>query len=422
MITLLSIAVFLWIAFWAFLAIKEILFGKRHTINFAIIIFFIFWGIPIILDVIIGKPTYQKYPGFKDASNDDLTFFIFSLYMIFIPIFWWLFGRSVNYKKASVLNVKSKKILINCLSFILLLLPINLVFFAPLPELYLNYGATALGLFQDEARDYHAIVSASTLGAIIGWALLLINSNRNRIFQFIILTFPLLFSTIWINGKRYILVLVLLLFVYILWYKKVLIGKRLLITCCIFLLIFMFFSKSYQSEIRDIDSESNSFYELYEGYRVNFGRDDVTKLAIYYELQNDKKILDYRGQSLLFYSGIYIPREIWLDKPYPYAKYVTSAMLNVEPRLWSWGMTTSILEEAIANFSWFGMLIGPLLILLICKKGDRHENIFIRILTLLNAILFLLVHLAAFFPLFIIWVFLLIYFYFYKKRAKVETQ
>jgi hypothetical protein len=101
---------------------------------------------------------------------------------------------------------------------------------------------------------------------------------------------------------------------------------------------------------------------------------------------------------------MYVPRALWPEKPYPYAVYFTSALFLIPPQSLGWGMTTSWLEEAIANFSWFGFLLGPLVPALICRIGDSRQNVIAGSLTILVSSLFLAVQLAAFAPLFILWI------------------
>ena len=145
---------------------------------------------------------------------------------------------------------------------------------------------------------------------------------------------------------------------------------------------------------------------LYNNFRIDLGRDDVIKLAIYAELNpNRVQILDYSGQSLWFNCVCFIPRSLYPDKPWPYAVYVTSAhLMHTRARPLGWTMTTSWLDESIANLSWAGMAIGPALFPIICRLGDRSSSRLTQILTILVGSLFLVVQLIAFLPLFALWI------------------
>jgi hypothetical protein len=83
--------------------------------------------------------------------------------------------------------------------------------------------------------------------------------------------------------------------------------------------------------------------------------------------------------------------------------YSTAAHYGLPPSPLGWGITTSWLEEAIANFSWAGLLIGPLMLALLCRIGDGSNDSLTRLLTILVACLFLAVEFSAFATLVGIW-------------------
>lgn len=146
---------------------------------------------------------------------------------------------------------------------------------------------------------------------------------------------------------------------------------------------------------------------FYVNSRIDYGRDSVIKQAIFAELNPDRlRILEYRGQSLVFYSLFFVPRSLWPGKPYPYAVYVTAAMMRAPLRDYRWGVTTSILDEAIANFGWAGLVIGPMIPARICAVGDRRRSPFVAILTVTIASLLLVLHATAFIPLILLWILL----------------
>lgn len=416
MINLMELSTFLYLTFWAVFSTKQLIRGKRSSINFVMCVFYVFFGIPLILDIIIGKPEYVTRPGFYLASRDEMTSLIYCLYLLFIPIIWWLTSKRASIKRSGfnlILNENSKsiKLLRKCLPliYLIIILPLIAVILSPEPKIYLNYAATALHLLKDESRDFHRIVELTTVLSVFASAVVLFLSKQKKIIINLIVLLPFLSLAIWINGKRYILLYTVVLVLYILWTKKILVGSRLVITVLVSLFIFSSFSMGYQNNIRFQGNNAISNTDIYENIRLDYGRDDVTKLIIFAELNPDKvKILEHRGQSIIFYLSMYIPREWWSEKPLPYAKYVTSAMFLVEPRMWSWGMTTSILEEAIANFSWFGVIIGPLIVSLVCRIGDSFNDPLINLFTMFNSILLLVVHLPAFAPFFLLWVALIL--------------
>jgi hypothetical protein len=136
----------------------------------------------------------------------------------------------------------------------------------------------------------------------------------------------------------------------------------------------------------------------------------LMKFTIYAELHDEyHNILDYRGQSVFYNFVCFVPRSMWPNKPWPYAQYLTAAMLfrkSVEDI--GWTMTTSWLEEAIANFSWAGVLIGPLFLSLVCRIGDQTSNRSTQALGVLVGSLQLLLSPSAFPLLTVLWMAILL--------------
>ena len=103
---------------------------------------------------------------------------------------------------------------------------------------------------------------------------------------------------------------------------------------------------------------------------------------------------------------MYVPRELWSDKPWPYAVYATSALMQIPIQYVGWSMTTGILDETIANVGWLGFLLGPLIISWIVRIGDRNQTTIIQLLTILVGSLMLVLQISAFTPIFLLWIIL----------------
>lgn len=412
MLDILKLLTFTWLAFWAFHAGIHIMRGNYQSILPVIIVHFALAGLPLALDIFVGQPRYQFQPGFRLAAQDTWTNIIYCFYVGAIPLFWWFFGRS---KKPLTLEIDNaltgsqfsslKKA--NWLWHILLYLPLISVLFAPNPNLYLNYAWFIVGSESDDANSFHTLLSLFCTLAILGATILITLAPKLKFSTILYLT-PWIVLAIWLHGKRDIIVMTFAMLTLALWYRGFIKRFDVVVVGLVAASLLLIFSSAYQSSVRSVSGDN--FWRQYEGFRVDFGRDDVIKMTIFAELYPERmKILEFRGQSLLFYLSMYVPRDMWVEKPFPYATYVTSAMLQIyPPRLLGWGMTTSWLEEAIANFSWAGLLFGPLLPALICRAGDRRSNVFLSCLTVLVSIRFLMVALVAFAPFFWLWLFMII--------------
>ena len=166
------------------------------------------------------------------------------------------------------------------------------------------------------------------------------------------------------------------------------------------------FSLWYQRAIRNPDVTGWAGTDsAYDGSRLDFFRDDRIKMTLFALLHPEElRVLEYPGQSFLFHATFFVPRAIWNDKPWPYATYFTSTALEIYPaRPLGWGMTTSWLEEPIANLGWAGLILAPLSLALFCRSGDAANWAPMTMLTSLLAVLLMMVEMTAFMALFALW-------------------
>jgi hypothetical protein len=404
---------FLWLGFWAVRSIRALAAGERHSILFAILVLFGLAGIPVFLDVIVGRPAYIM-KGLYLCSRDDRTAYIYCLYVASVPLIWWLTGRgrrspngtadSEGQGPRSAVGMQRLRPLL----YLFLVLPLAGLLLSPHRAAYLKYGAAGMGAV-NTGTVYHALISLASVLCLIGAAGILASEARIRPRTCLFLA-PWVLLAIWCNGKRHIIAYALVLIGYVLWEKGYLRSRRLLAGGAAMLAALFLFSYVYLTSVRGIHRDFLQADGAYQIMRLDNGRDAEIKLAIFGELHPDVvRILDYRGQSLLFYLTMYVPRTVWKAKPLPYAQHVTSAALLKPVKNHGWSLTTSWLEEAIANFGWWGMLIGPLTLSGICRIGDSCEDGLVGALTALIACLFLSVHFVSFAPIFFLWVFLVIW-------------
>jgi hypothetical protein len=284
----------------------------------------------------------------------------------------------------------------------LLVAPVVVLFLAPDIAVYSSYAA-CLGMTDRDQISFHGFLAlACVLSIVAGGALVLVERRPLATIAYVL---PFVFASAWLQGKRAVVLLVCLIGVLDLWQRRVLRGTRLVMASLAALALFGFYSYEYQTRIRQVGAtEGNADYER---TRLDYGRDHGIKLAIFAELNPQVvRILDYRGESLLFDVTMFVPRKAWPTKPWPYAVYATSASLFIHPRDIGWGLATSWLEEAIANFGWFGLLAGPLLLGLICRVGDAAQDAMSKALTVTVSCLLLVVQAPAFIGFPVLWAYI----------------
>lgn len=405
-----NVLTILWLSGWAIFSVIQLSRSRAASVNWIILIHVIFCGLPLVLDIFFGKPEYITYPGFRVATRDPLTAIVYAVYVSMVPVVLFVVGKSRRHAAASptttdllASSIERSLRRIWPALFAILVLPVILALAAPDPSIYLNYAVSVTQDLTPNEAAFHTLVGLSARLSLVAGASLLLITKPIRLYH-IALIFPFVVMAIWLDGKRNIVALAIVLIGYVLWQKGLLSGSRLLIAGIAMVLVMGVYSTLYAENVRQWEDS-----RMYELARIDYGRDSRIKMTLYAELNPDEmQILNYRGESVVFYGGMYIPRSLWSDKPFPYAQMFTSALYFAEPRFWGWSMTTSWLEEAIANFSWAGLIAGPVVPALICRWSDDRRSDLLKGLGILVAALAMAVHFSAFAPIAFIWVLLLV--------------
>lgn len=419
MLSVVNIFTFLWLFFWAIRSGYAMSRGDQRSIHFPIMVLFLFCGFPLLLDEVIGRPEYFIFPGFYLASRDIVTNYIYCAYMVFIPVFWLFLSRMNKYNFVySVQNVKEdnfKPSYIKRLNkysrtilFFMLISPFIAVLLSPDPLIYLNFSSIVRSQISSLYMEHQNTVSLFARFSVIAGAVF-IATAKPRFFgkmphiYILLVQLVFIFTSVWLQGKRALLAAACVFVILAFHYRGVLYGKKMFIAIGLALLVVLSYSFFFQSYTNRVSRTA------YENFRVDYGRDDVIKMTIFSEKNPQSiQILEHRGQSLLFYATFFVPRDLWPGKPMPYAQYFTSGIFKTNPRFWGWGMTTSWLEEALANLGKAGFILGPLLIWLVCYLGDLRKNPILHMLTPLVACLLMAVEAIAFMPVILLWLLLLI--------------
>ena len=402
-----SVAVAVWSTVAVWRSVRALARGDQRAILFAYVVFYVFFIVPLIMDLVVGPPTFTYQRGFVLSQNDHTTNIVYLAYLAFVPLVFRLTGGPPRHELNPLhLRPLDGWLRVFCWAA-MLALPFVMVL-SPAPEDFTKYAAFVGGKAAT-AKSYQILIITTASLAVVGAVVVLTAPNTLALLR--IATLPFLVVGVWIHGKRSIVALAVLLTLYLLWTRGVLRGRRFVAAAIVAAVGLAVFSYSYQTALGRVDQAAErrnaSVQEspIYVNYRIDYGRDAVTRQTIYAELHPDElRVLEFRGQSLLFNVAFFIPRRAWPSKPYPYAVYATAAMFDLPPRDIGWGITTSWLEEAIANFGWLGMLLGPLVPALVCRIGDRQRSPFAGLLTVTVASLLLILQLIAFMPLVVLWV------------------
>ena len=359
-------------------SIFDIVKRKSGMMEFCIIIFYIFNCFPILLDYIIGTPTYNSwFYNIEKAMENKEVAIIYDMYMITVTIIFLLykivysskrerFKNSLNCNNKIILQKKSMILLM-----ILIFLPHIYIIFTGNLKNFLTYESLATRNISETRINLINIFNQISLVAFFYMYFCVLNFKNNKI-----LLILYIFSICWIDGKRYIVLTILLMYVFLYIksskieyeYKKFL--KYMFILLCIFTIFYTIYAQNKMENVYKTSEDKISFYT---DFRINFGRDDVVKFVIMREFIDNNPILEYRGESILSSIGMMIPRTIWKNKPYPHYRYLSAAIYNTSISEIPSGMTPSILEMGIANFSYLGIIITPLILIVLCYLADKRK-------------------------------------------------
>ncbi|MGO2733280.1 hypothetical protein [Psychrobacter sp.] len=393
--------------------------NATNAYYFVIPIFIIFYVLPDFIDLLIGQKFLgpSSSPNMYIALSDNKTNIIYNIYVSIVIIFFTFLARKKTRFNIQELVKSSEKILLlykknKYLFWLILLLPSLLIIASGEINHYYDY----LNRDRSEAPPIHEIVTkviliANLLAAIIlARSFLLIRKYQSYSYLVpVIFAILLVIINCYIHGKRSIVPIYLISQFGLLYITNALSRKKLSIMFIIMILIMFSFLSFYGKNLSD------SFITSIQSLRIDFSRDYSLKFVIYNDLLNDNKILPFSGASYLFLLTFFIPRSVYLEKPYPYAVYFTNSSFGNfgGDYLYGWGLTTSFVSESVSNIGWFGLIFFPLFYFVLSSYLDKINSTTTHLIAYIVMILLLVIQPIAIMSLIIVLILLLI-----KKNKK----
>ncbi len=348
------------------------------TAHFIILVEYIFLCLPIFLNYCMGLPTYESiawYKSFLPSMNSTEIAIIYDIYILISIGLLYAYAVKYDRKKSrhkSYDEIKFDGVFSNKIFLVTIILsPILYIVISGNVQAYLIYAtSTVRGI---ESSGFTTMLSMLVLFSIYAFCYQFFQKPVTKLRLVCLLVYSLMIS--WINGKRFIIALMLM--IYLFFYtrsdldkrtrKKIEIYAPILFVC---LVVFSYYYLVVIKPLTDV-----SFNGVYDMLRVDFGRDDVVKFVIKQELFDQNPILEYKGQTFLSTFLTFVPRSLWPDKPYPHYMYLTSRILGTAINKLPAGTTPSWFEMCIANFSWFGFALGIVFIPIFCNWCDKINSI-----------------------------------------------
>lgn len=374
---------------------------------------------PIVQDTLLGVPRYASFPGLHAASNDPATNISYYIYLLAVPVPMLIVRTFRRYRPVQWRDAgrQIRADLAPLRIYMVALLAGPIIYFllaAPDYRRFLSYAVVLQKAFTYEDWHFYNTLNFITYFCLFG-AIVLLVTTRRLWFDLLLLT-PFLSFAIYTNGKRNIVFFSALCSLLALRISKRIGTRALVCLLIIFAGAYAGYNRVYQSAyreyvfVRDVN---------YDSVRLDWGRDADIKLALFSELHAETvPILEYRCETLIFNTLFFVPRDYWNDKPWPYSYYITARALQVPYRQLRWGLTTSMLGEAVANLGWFGTLAAPMFLAGLCWFGDGSRNAVMTLFTAAIAILSLMLMMPNFLPILLVWAVLVVRHWGARKAAR----
>jgi hypothetical protein len=285
MIPYVQFGTLVWLTCALIISLRRIIAGDRSTILLVFLVFYAFFALPLLFDLVLGSSSYLAQPGFVYADRDDAVNVIYCLFIALVPLIWsgFLSAHKSQHLRSEEALRKLRRLRLPLV--LLLFMPIALIWWAPDPALYLKYAFAVtenLGKNVTDISQFHSYVMASTVIVTIAAAALV--GGAKRPWRCLMLVAPCVAAAVWLNGKRSVLAVAVIMMMTGLWLSGRLRGRKILIAAAVSVLLIGGFSYWYQLTVRDIGPSVAENGDVYENFRVDYARDSRVKMAIFAEL------------------------------------------------------------------------------------------------------------------------------------------
>lgn len=410
------------------LAIKNLRRIRESTIYIIYFFFFFIYIVPLIMDYTLGFPeyffhwdaiynSYDKYAGFIESYKDETTRIIYDLFVIVIQ-FLLIPNKAKLIQKVECKeenNTVSSRLFIILFFFSILPIVFSLVVgYYYIPFIYGWRENPILSMLQND--NYYSTIEKFTYIGIASSLICLLSPNKNFLFKLLMLC--ICYMNVSIESKRSIVFFTMAIFL-LLKYKGF--GKKInifqlsfiTILCVVGIVIYSLYIKTNIRGYSDAD-------QLYTNIRIDLFRDDTARLVIYSLFSNMKSVVEWPFQSYITEIMYLFPLDIINGMlrleitSIGFNTYLTSTLVGSSLSEGLRWMTTSMIDEALANFSIVSFILIPLF-LKRCSIYIDNSKPFVQVL-LMSSLLLSFMYSFNYIVYFLQFVFLIIYI---QKKYKV---
>ncbi|EGC04492.1 O-antigen polymerase [Ruminococcus albus] len=358
-------------------SLKMFKYNRYNVLSICNLLFFLIQIVPMYLQIVfgVGSEINKRTTGLLyDALLDTKVDLIYCGFIVIVPIMLYYFSLKIPHvdhsKEFKTLFDRLKKnVYLKLLVFLGMFINVPFVLLSPNPTVYLDF-ARFLGSNDINNIEYLYYSQIVAKANIVAFFCIIFFYMLNNISSYNLSVAIALFLMTWINGKRTLILFALIGIIAIDLVVKKKETKKIIRKALLFLLLELAYFLIYRN-ITGKDSSSD-FYSLYTLY---FSRMANVKLSIY-ELLDNRNMLDYPFQTILYDLFWFVPRHIWQSKPYMYVKYHTAYAFNMKPLELPWNFQVNIWAEMISNMGFVAPFICVYVMYVIANKIEKSKNIF----------------------------------------------
>ena len=361
--------------------------------------------------------SYDKYAGFIESYKDETTRIIYDLFVIVIQ-FLLIPNRAKLIQKVENKeenNTVSSRLFLILFFFSILPIVFSLVVgYYYIPFIYGWRENPILSMLQND--NYYSTIEKLTYIGIASSLICLLSPNKNFLFKLLMLC--ICYMNVSIESKRSIVFFTMAIFLLLKYKgfgKKINIIQLTFITvlCVVGIVIYSLYIKTNIRGYSDAD-------QLYTNIRIDLFRDDTARLVIYSLFSNMKSVIEWPFQSYITEIMYLFPLDIINGilrlevTSIGFNTYLTSTLVGASLSEGLRWMTTSMIDEALANFSIVSFILIPLF-LKRCSIYIDNSKPFVQVL-LMSSLLLSFMYSFNYIVYFLQFVFLIIYI---QKKYKI---
>lgn len=355
--------------------IKKVIYNNFEVMDLVAVIYYFMQVFPLLIQYFKNFTIYDcnRNIVLYNAMTDETVALCYDLFCIITVMTFYFFSQKDETDFYRLFNGQTfysdnVKIVVRLLIY----LPLFLGFlFAPVKGVYLTFSYfynTTVTSSSIEYIYHHEVISTVVLISSF-FVLLNYYISNNVSYRSTFSTWIGLILCTWFDGKRTLLVVILLGIVAIDYIKGNFEGFSFFKRCSFFLLVILIYFAVYS-----LFTNKGHDDDWFTNYFFYFNRLNVEKLAIYDKLYTNK-MLDYNGQTILFNLFFFVPRLVWADKPAMYCKYFTGYAYHGDGSYWvSGNYQVNVWGEFVSNFGLLGHFLALAFLIILSRFIIRAKT------------------------------------------------